>query len=77
MLKVFYPELFRDDPVRWPRQAKALSDKVYEFSEFLVKVLGVTDVGASHQGKVTYHPACHLLRELEVSKEPESLASEA
>ena len=73
MLKVFYPELFHDDPVLGP-QAKALSGKVYEFSQFLVKVLGVTDVGASHRGKVTYHPACHLLRELEVSKEPESFA---
>ena len=72
MLKVFYPELFHDDPVLGP-QAKALSGKVYEFSQFLVKVLGVTDVGASHRGKVTYHPACHLLRELEVSKEPEAL----
>ena len=50
MLKVFYPELFRDDPVLGP-QAKALSGKVYEFSQFLVKVLGVTDVGASHQGQ--------------------------
>ncbi len=72
MLKVFYPELFRSDPVLGP-QAKALSGKVYEFSQFLVKVLGVTNVGASHRGKVTYHPSCHLLRELEVSEEPESL----
>ena len=72
MLKVSYPELFRSDPVLGP-QAKALSGKVYEFSQFLVKVLGVTNVGASHRGKVTYHPSCHLLRELEVSEEPESL----
>jgi len=72
MMKVFYPELFDDDPELGP-QAKALSDKVYEFSQFLVKVLGVTDVGASYQGKVTYHPACHLLRELGVSEEPEAL----
>ncbi len=72
MMKVFYPEIFRDDPVYGPK-AKALSEKVYEFSQFLVKVLGVADVGSKHDGKVTYHPSCHLLRELEAKEEPVSL----
>ena len=72
MMKVFYPEIFRDDPVYGPK-AKALSEKVYEFSQFLVKVMGVEDVGAMHDGKVTYHPSCHLLRELEAKEEPVSL----
>jgi L-lactate dehydrogenase complex protein LldE len=72
MMKVFYPDIFRDDPVAEPK-ATALSGKVYEFSQFLVKVLGVSDVGAIHDGKVTYHPSCHLLRELEVVEEPVSL----
>ena len=72
MMKVFYPEIFRDDPVYGPK-AKALSEKVYEFSQFLVNVLGVADVGSKHDGKVTYHPSCHLLRELEAKEEPVSL----
>lgn len=72
MMKVFYPDLFRDDPVAGPKAA-ALSGKVYEFSQFLVNVLGVTDVGASYEGAVTYHPSCHLLRELEAVEEPVSL----
>ena len=72
MIKVFYPELFHDDPELGP-QAEALGAKVYEFSQFLVNVLGVTNVGASYQGRVTYHPSCHLLRELGVSEEPEAL----
>ena len=72
MMKVFYPDIFRDDPVYGPK-AKALSNKVFEFSQFLVNVLGVTDVGATHDDKVTYHPSCHLLRELEAVKEPVSL----
>ncbi len=72
MMKVFYPEIFRDDPVYGPK-AKALSEKVYEFSQFLVKVMGVEDVGASHEGKVAYHPSCHLLRELEAKEEPVTL----
>ena len=72
MMRVFYPHIFRHDQ-DLSRQAKAFSSRVYEVSEFLVKILGVTDVGASFQGKVTYHPSCHLLRELGVSQEPKTL----
>jgi L-lactate dehydrogenase complex protein LldE len=72
MIRVFYPELFADDPVR-QRQAESLRDHVYEFSEFLVKVLGVEDVGASFHGRVAYHDSCHLLRELGIASEPRNL----
>ena len=72
MVRVFYPHLFQDDPLLY-EQAKALSSRVYEFSEFLVKVLGVTDVGAARQCKVTYHDSCHLRRELNVVSEPRAL----
>ena len=72
MMKVFYPEIFRGDSTYGPK-AKALSGKVYEFSQFLVNVMGVEDVGAKRDGKVTYHPSCHLLRELEAKEEPVSL----
>ena len=46
------------------------SPKVYELSEFLVDVLGVTDVGAYYPHTVTYHPTCHSLRMLEVGDRP-------
>ena len=72
MVRVFYPELFKDDPTSLEK-IKALSNRTYEFSEFLVKVVGIEDVGASYQGSVTYHPSCHLLRELEVRNEPQAL----
>ena len=72
MIRVFYPQLLQKDP-GLHKQAEDLSGRVYEFSEFLVKILGVTDVGASFTGKVTYHPSCHLLRELGVSQEPTTL----
>ena len=72
MMRVFYPHLFQDDP-ELHRQATELSGRVYELSEFLVKGLGVTDAGASYEGKITYHPSCHLLRELGVSEEPKTL----
>ncbi|HEY2790942.1 MAG TPA: (Fe-S)-binding protein [Micromonosporaceae bacterium] len=43
---------------------------VYELSEFLVDVLGVTDVGATFPHRVTYHPTCHSLRGLRVGDRP-------
>ena len=69
MMRVFYQDLFRDDP-KLHQQSIELSAKVYEFSEFLVKVLGVEAVGADYPATATYHASCHLLRELEVRQEP-------
>jgi L-lactate dehydrogenase complex protein LldE len=43
---------------------------VYELSEFLVDRLGVVEVGAYYPHRVTYHPTCHSLRELEVGDRP-------
>jgi L-lactate dehydrogenase complex protein LldE len=54
-------------------QVSALAPKVYELSEFLVDVLGVTDVGASFPHRVTYHPTCHSLRLLGVGDRPRRL----
>ena len=47
--------------------------KTYELSEFLVDVLGVTDVGAYFPHRVTYHPTCHSLRMLGVGDRPQLL----
>ena len=72
MIRVFYQDLFRNDP-EMSRRARDLASKVYEFSEYMVKVLGVVDSGAAYAGAVTYHPSCHLLREAEVREEPLAL----
>ncbi|GAA6525008.1 (Fe-S)-binding protein [Intrasporangium sp. DVR] len=48
----------------------AVAPKVYELSEFLVDVLGVTDVGAYFPHRVTYHPTCHSLRMIRVGDRP-------
>lgn len=69
MVRVFYPELFRHEP-DWLKKAEALAARSYEFTEFVVNVLGVEDVGASYTGKVALHQSCHLLRELNVRSEP-------
>jgi L-lactate dehydrogenase complex protein LldE len=47
-----------------------LVPRVYELTEFLVKKLGVTDVGAYYPHRVTYHPTCHSLRGLHLGEMP-------
>jgi L-lactate dehydrogenase complex protein LldE len=47
-----------------------LASRVFELSEFLVKRLGVEDVGAYYPHRVTYHPTCHSLRTLHVGDAP-------
>jgi L-lactate dehydrogenase complex protein LldE len=68
MVRNFYPELLKDSPAR--TDALTVGQRTYELSEFLVKVAGVTDVGASFPHTVTYHASCHGLRELHLRDEP-------
>ena len=72
MIRHGYPELFADDPLWYPR-ACLLAERTFEFSEFLVDYLGVTDLGACWSGKITYHSSCHLLRELGIDRQPRAL----
>jgi L-lactate dehydrogenase complex protein LldE len=51
----------------------AVLSRLFEFSEFLTGKLGVTDVGASFAGQVTWHDACHPLRELGIKDGPRRL----
>jgi L-lactate dehydrogenase complex protein LldE len=53
--------------------AAAAVPKTYELTEFLVDVLGVTDVGAYFPHTVTYHPSCHGLRMLGLGERPRRL----
>jgi L-lactate dehydrogenase complex protein LldE len=53
--------------------AEAVGSRTHELSEFLVDVLGVTDVGAYFPHRVTYHPTCHSLRLLRVAGKPAAL----
>jgi L-lactate dehydrogenase complex protein LldE len=69
-----YPELFADSPA-WLGRAQSLAARTFEFSEYLVDVLGVVDVGAHWNGRLTYHPSCHLLRALNIDRQPRLLLS--
>lgn len=53
--------------------SRSVTENVYEFSEFLLKVVGVEDVGARYPGIATYHDSCHALRELKLKQEPRKL----
>lgn len=68
-IKEEYKEIFKNDP-EWLARAEKLSKKIYEFNEFIVNVLGITDVGARLPKKVTYHKSCHVTRLLGVREEP-------
>ena len=51
-------------------KVEELGPRVFELSEFLVRRLGVTDVGAYYPHRVTYHPTCHSMRMLKVGDAP-------
>ncbi|MFI8348028.1 (Fe-S)-binding protein [Streptomyces sp. NPDC085596] len=78
MVRELYPRL--GERARAEGRGEDLADvlapvvpKTYELTEFLVDVLGVTDVGAAYPHKVTYHPTCHGLRSLGLGDRPRRL----
>jgi L-lactate dehydrogenase complex protein LldE len=66
-----YPELLAGDSVYGPK-AKALAANTYEFSQFLVDVLGV-ELPAAAGPKLAYHASCHGLRGLGLREQPRRL----
>ena len=71
MIHKFYPELFKDTPLQ--EKASRLAARTWEFSDFLVTQLGVTDLRASFPARVTFHDGCHGLRELGIHSQPRAL----
>lgn len=72
MVRHHYPHLF---PPGTPehRLAEEVAARTFEFTQFLVHELKVTDLGARFPYKVTYHASCHLLRGLGAREEPKTL----
>jgi L-lactate dehydrogenase complex protein LldE len=74
MVRNFYSELFHaDEDDKQRRALENIRPRLREFSEFIVNELRIEDVGAVYKGRVTYHDACHLLRELKIHDEPRRL----
>jgi len=71
MVKHEYPGLLADTALA--REAAALAARTHELSQFLVRVLGVTEFTSAVPGRVTYHDSCHLLRGLHESQCPRTL----
>jgi L-lactate dehydrogenase complex protein LldE len=71
MVKNFYPALFRETPQA--ELAVQLSQRVFEFSSFLVDQLRITELGSRFPARVTFHDGCHGLRELHVKRQPRQL----
>jgi L-lactate dehydrogenase complex protein LldE len=72
MVRHHYAPLFEKDP-NWHARAQKVASRTYEFTEYLVQVLGVDAVGASFSGRLTYHDSCHLLNAIGVAEQPRRL----
>ncbi len=72
MVKHHYPGLFPAGSAEHDL-AVDIAARTFEFTEFLVHQLKVTDIGAVYPHKVTYHPACHYLREMGLKTEAKVL----
>ena len=72
MVSHYYPFIFKDLPDE-REISEELGPRVREFSDFLVNVLGVTDLGARYEGRAVFHTGCHQRRELGVLNEPREL----
>ncbi len=71
MVRELYPRLAEiSGDSRLIANVTQLRPRVWELSEFLVKRLGLEDVGAYYPHRVTYHPTCHSLRMLRVGDAP-------
>ena len=69
MVREWFPRLLHDTPALADR-THAIAHRTYELSEYLVRVLGRTDLGARLPAAVAYHPSCHGLRGLGLRDEP-------
>jgi L-lactate dehydrogenase complex protein LldE len=74
MVRHYYPELFKDEPV-WHERALWAASITWEFTEYLVDGLGVTDIGAKlPPTKIAFHHACHGYRLLNLGAQAQALA---
>jgi L-lactate dehydrogenase complex protein LldE len=72
MLRSHVPDLFEDDPATAGR-AKEFAGRCHELVSFLVDVMGMREVPAALERRVTYHDSCSGLRELKVKRQPRLL----
>lgn len=64
-----YPRMFEGD-AGWRERAEGVAGKTYEFTQFIVNVLEIEDVGAAYPAKATFHTSCHMSRLLNEKEAP-------
>lgn len=69
------PALLADD-ADWAPRAAAVAARTYEFTQFLVDVLGVEHVRCRATGTLAYHASCHGLRGLGIDEQPRRLLAQ-
>jgi L-lactate dehydrogenase complex protein LldE len=67
----YYPTLFNNSSHH--NEVKELQKRTYEFTDFMVNVLKIENVGARFHAKATYHDSCAGLRECKIKQEPRAL----
>lgn len=67
----YYQKLFNNSSVH--NTSIKIGEKLFDLSEFLVKVVQFEDFGAKLEGKATYHDSCAALRECKIKDEPRTL----
>jgi len=67
----YYSKLFENSSQH--NQVKGLSSRIFEFTEFLTKILKIENFGAELNVKATYHDSCAGLRECQIKEGPRSL----
>ena len=72
-VKNYFSKLF-DDPAILS-QVENTGKRIFEFSEFLIDVLRMDNIGASLNAKATYHDSCAALRECKIKESPRKLLS--
>lgn len=73
MVRNYYTEMFNNTSLH--NQYKQIQKNIYEFSDFLVNVLNVEDIGAEFNSVITYHDACAAIREYGIKQQPRKLLS--
>ncbi len=68
----YYQKLFEQDEELLVKTGE-IRRRIFEFTDFLVNHVHVTDVGAEFQHKVTFHDSCAGLREYRIKEEPRKL----
>lgn len=67
-VKKQYSEMFHNTVLH--NEYKQIQRNMYEFSDFLVNILKISNLGATLQGKAVYMPTCMSQRNYELKNEP-------